>query len=93
MYYRYWMHGTPHAVKAHYGVRTHDFKLIHYYADPLDQPGTSETAPRTKEWELFDLRVDPAELNNVYHEPQYRETVGMLKDELSRLQLETGDCP
>ena len=93
MYYRYWMHGTPHAVKAHYGVRTHDFKLIHYYADPLDQPGTSETAPRTQEWELFDLRQDPAELNNVYADPEYSETVKALKEELFRLQAEIGDKP
>ena len=33
MYYRYWMHLAHHHVYAHYGVRTHQYKLIYYYAD------------------------------------------------------------
>ena len=39
MYYRYWMHLAHHHVYAHYGVRTHRYKLIYYYADALGQPG------------------------------------------------------
>ena len=41
-----------------HGVRTKDFKLIHYYTD-ID------------EWELFDLNEDPREMHNVYNHPQY----------------------
>jgi hypothetical protein len=33
MYYRYWMHKAHHNVYAHYGVRTHRYKLIYYYND------------------------------------------------------------
>ena len=35
MYYRYWMHLAHHHVYAHYGVRTHRYKLIYYYADAM----------------------------------------------------------
>ena len=37
MYYRYWMHKAHHNVYAHYGVRTHQHKLIYYYSDALGQ--------------------------------------------------------
>jgi hypothetical protein len=32
-------------------------------------------------------------MRNVYHEPEYAEVVGELKDELSRLQQKVGDKP
>ena len=93
MYYRYWMHGDScHNVHAHYGVRTHRYKLIHYYGDGLGLPGTSTTLT-PPEWELFDLDKDPCELNNCYHNPAYATVVQELKAELTRLQTEVGDTP
>ncbi len=91
MYYRYWMHGDQcHNTTAHYGIRTLRHKLIYYYADALDQPGTT-ARPMTPEWELFDLEKDPCEMNNVINDPAYRQTVIELKTELHRLQDEVGD--
>jgi arylsulfatase A-like enzyme len=92
MYYRYWMHDNHHWVRAHYGVRTHDFKLICYYGDGLDQPGCREEKYPI-EWELFDLNKDPCELRSVYDDPAYAEVVIQLKAELARLQDEAADLP
>jgi arylsulfatase A-like enzyme len=92
MYYRYWMHRSHHNVYAHYGIRTHRYKLIYYYADACGQPNTIDE-PGKQEWELFDLEADPRELNNVYRDPAYADVVRELKDELHRLQAEVRDEP
>jgi arylsulfatase A-like enzyme len=92
MYYRYWMHRSHHNVYAHYGIRTHRYKLIYYYAEACGQPNTIDV-PGKQEWELFDLEKDPRELNNVYHNPAYANLVRELKDELHRLQAEVRDQP
>jgi arylsulfatase A-like enzyme len=82
MYYRYFMHlDGAHNTYAHYGVRTERYKLIYYYMDQPDPP----------EWELFDLREDPQELNSVFSAPEYQETVRELQAELHRLRVELGD--
>ena len=82
MYYRYWMrdHAT-HNVAPQYGVITYRHKLIYYYDE--------EWGP--KEWELFDLEVDPRELRNVYAELAYATTVAEMKSKLRRLRQELGD--
>jgi arylsulfatase A-like enzyme len=91
MYYRYWMHkSAEHNVSPHYGIRTHQYKLIYYYSDPVGQPGAVDDT-REPEWELFDLENDPREMNNVYHDPAYAGTVAELTRELHRLQAEVGD--
>ena len=91
LYYRYWMHLDPsHRVEAHAGVRTHDRKLVYYYGDGCDQPGSSdETLP--PEWELFDLDTDPYELRSVHDEPAYADDATRLRDELRRLIEVFGD--
>ena len=90
VYYRYWMHMTHHDNPAHYGIRTKGFKLIFFYGLPLDAVGAlpKRTQPG---WELYDLRKDPHEMQNVYREPQYRDVVTRLKAELLRLKAEIGD--
>ncbi len=91
MYYRYWMHGDGcHNAYAHYGIRTKRYKLIYYYADGLNQPGTGDEI-HEPEWELFDLHQDPCELHNVYNDPQYASIIKDLKEELHRLQAELRD--
>ncbi len=91
MYYRYWMHADgSHNIHAHYGIRTHDYKLICYYNDPLGQPGANDPV-MPMEWELFDLNKDPYEMVSVYNDPAYADTVKELKDELHRLQAEVKD--
>ena len=90
LYYRYWMHKAHHNVYAHYGIRTRRYKLIYYYADALGQLGAVDESYEP-EWEFFDLEVDPYELNNLYHDPAYADTIKKLKQELHRLQDCVGD--
>jgi len=93
MYYRYWMHrDRDHNIWAHYGIRTRDYKLIYFYNDPLGAPGARGPAD-PPEWELFDLRADPFEMNNVYSDARYAAVVGELERELHRIQAAVGDAP
>ncbi|MGH2353585.1 MAG: sulfatase family protein [Chloroflexota bacterium] len=81
MYYRYFMHLSHHNVYAHYGIRTHRYKLIYYYKDEPDPP----------EWELFDLAEDPHELHSVYGHPDYQKVVQQLQAQLHQLRAELHD--
>ncbi len=93
VYYRYWEHDDVfHHAPAHYGYRTERYKLIYFYNDGLDLPGTgSFTYP--PEWELYDLERDPNEMHNVYAHPAYRA----VRDDLARAmwleQAQLGDVP
>jgi len=73
MYYHYYEYPGWHAVKRHYGIRIKRYKLIHFYYD-IDA------------WELYDLLEDPRELNNLYNNPAYADTVRQLKTELYQLR-------
>jgi arylsulfatase A-like enzyme len=91
VYYRYWEHlSAPHKVGAHYGLRTERYKLIYYYGKSLGASNTSNET-REPEWELFDLEVDPHEMNNVYDDPAYNEMMKELKDALYDLQAQVKD--
>ena len=91
MYYRYWMHGEgAHHVTAHYGVRTHRYKLIFYYARALGMKGSRDN-PIQPEWELYDLLEDPHEMHNIYGKPESEKIQISLKKELLRLKQLYGD--
>jgi len=77
-------------VYAHYGMRTERYKLIYYYADPLDATGAIDE-PKSPEWELFDLKLDPYEMNNVVAAPEYAAIAASLKRELGQLKAEALD--
>lgn len=96
MYYRYWMHkDAAHNVWAHFGMRTHDYKIICYYADGLDTVEQwaidkgIDRGPENPGWELFDLIKDPKEMINVY----YQDVVVNLKKKLFALQKKYQDQP
>ncbi|MCH6471783.1 sulfatase family protein [Sinomonas terrae] len=93
MYYRYWEHDDRfHKAPAHYGYRTDRFKLIYYYNDGLGLPGTGAfTYP--PEWELYDLELDPAELENIYDRPEYATVREELKEAMWREQARLLDTP
>ena len=78
MYYHYYEYPGWHMVKRHYGIRTKKYKLIHFYYD-------------NDSWELYDLQKDPNELNNVYNDSSYKDTVKELKAELVKLREKYGD--
>jgi arylsulfatase A-like enzyme len=73
LYYHYYEYPAVHMAKRHYGVRTKQYKLLHFYYD-IDA------------WELYDLEKDPNEINNVYENPAYADVVTELKTEIKRLQ-------
>jgi len=72
-YYHYYEYPGFHMVKRHYGIVTEDYKLAHFYYD-ID------------EWELYDRKKDPQELNNVYNDPEYQEVVEELTVKLYELR-------
>lgn len=71
-YYHYYEYPAEHSVKRHYGIRTQDFKLIHFYND-IDV------------WEMYDMKKDPREMNNIFGNPDYADK----QQELMQLLKET----
>ncbi len=71
IYYHYYESGE-HNVPKHYGIRTNQYKLIHYY--------------EIDEWELFDLAADANELSSVYGNSEYVDIQNDLVERLLALQ-------
>ena len=78
VYYHYYEYPAEHSVKRHYGIRTKDFKLIHFYND-IDC------------WELYDETKDPQEMHNVYDVPEYSETRKYMLSLIDSVQTAYGD--
>ncbi|TLX78469.1 sulfatase [Labilibacter sediminis] len=102
VYYRYWMHMTDVGVPAHYGIRTERYKLTYYYGLPLGMRGTARRIdlynkesgmikPTPSEWEFFDLKKDPFEMNNLYGNPKYDKVIDELKEQLKTQKNSLGD--
>ncbi len=85
-YYRYWMHMAHHDNPGVLAIRTKTHKLIYYYSCNYD--GGYRTPPG---WELYDLRKDSAELNNIYDNPAYAPIRERLKKQLAALREKVGD--
>lgn len=77
LYYHYYERGE-HRVPAHEGVCTERYKLMYFYD--------------TDEWQLFDLKKDPKEMDDVYGDAEYASVVKMMKSELEKLR-EKYDAP
>ena len=93
MYYRYYENDDRfHKAAAHYGYRTYRYKLIYFYNDGMGLPGTGPFR-YPPEWELYDLQEDPAELRNVYDDPDYLDVREDLKVALWNAQAALGDAP
>ena len=65
VYYAYYENSAVHNVPLHDGVRDKQFKLMFF--------------PRTREWQLFDLKNDPSELTSVHNNPAYANVLAGLK--------------
>ena len=78
IYYHYYEYPSVHMVPRHYGIRTRRYKLMHFY-----QFGD--------EWELYDLKVDPDEINNVYDSKNFSRVQDLLKKRLTKLRLQYQD--
>jgi arylsulfatase A-like enzyme len=83
MYFHYYEFGPPHWVLPNYGVRTDRYKLISYYTE--------------NQWELFDLKKDPDEMENLFEwngydiQSGYGDTAHHLIDELKQLRKKYDD--
>ncbi|PVD51967.1 sulfatase [Terrimonas sp.] len=77
-YYHYYEYPQPHHVSPHFGIRTKDYLLVRFYKG-------------VESWELFDLKKDPDELNNVYADVKYQKIVADLKSRLKKLILQYDD--
>jgi len=71
MYYHYYENGE-HSVSPHFGIRTKRYKLIRFYE-------------RVNDWELYDLKKDKAEMNNVYGKKGYERLTAELMKQLNGL--------
>jgi hypothetical protein len=92
-YHRYWMHRDPdHNAYSHYGVRNQRYKLIYWYNEGYDLPGTNHGG-QDREWELFDCEKDPLELFNVIDDPAYGDIRVAMQAELDAKMAEIGDDP
>ncbi len=96
-YYRYWMHmAHKHANPAHFGIRTKDYKLIFFYGmdyvvEKREIWGGRNDWPTPPGWELYDLKKDPREMNNVYADPKYASVVRDLKARLKKIREELNE--
>ncbi|MEM1228302.1 MAG: sulfatase [Planctomycetota bacterium] len=86
-YYQYWMHMAHHDVPAHIGMRTKRYKLILFHGTSggvsYNKRRSLDTPPA---WELYDLRVDPTESNNLANDPEHAELLVSLKYKLALLR-------
>jgi arylsulfatase A-like enzyme len=76
VYYHYYE--KSFGATAHYGIKTNRYKLIHFY-DPINT------------WELYDLKKDPKEMENLYEDHEYSNIVIELKQRLIKLQQQYDD--
>jgi arylsulfatase A-like enzyme len=70
LYYHYYEFGKDHTVIPHLGIRGDRYKLIYFYT--------------VNEWELYDLKNDPREQQNLIHSPKHQSLIADLKRELNR---------
>lgn len=71
LYYHYYEYGE-HSVSPHFGVMTDRYKLIRFYK-------------MVDSWELYDLKEDPDEMNNLYGVKKYGKIQRDLKQRLNDL--------
>ncbi len=74
-YYRYYF--SHFKTPRHLGIRSRDFKLIHF--NGLDH------------WELYHLKSDPKEMRNLASDPKWKAKLSELKSELHDLRQSVGD--
>lgn len=71
IYYHYYENGE-HSVSPHFGVRTKRYKLVRFYE-------------RVSSWELYDLKSDAHEMNNLYGKKGYEKITADMKIQLNKL--------
>jgi arylsulfatase A-like enzyme len=77
-YYHYYEYPEPHHVAPHFGMRTDKYKLVRFYG-----PDNA--------WELYDLKKDPDEMNNIYAKSKDSPFMISLKKQLKELIIQYQD--
>ncbi len=101
-YYRYWMHmAHGHNNPGHFGIRTHQYKLIFFYGTDFtdthnkrlvtNQGGNRFWKNTPVAWEFYDLIKDPHEMHNQYGDPAYQAIIASLKSALKKQREALGD--
>jgi arylsulfatase A-like enzyme len=71
MFYHYYENGE-HSVSPHFGISTGSHKLIRFYDGVVG-------------WELYDLKKDKSEMENIYEQKGYGKITAKLKKRLGEL--------
>ncbi|WP_207531862.1 sulfatase family protein [Desertivirga arenae] len=77
-YYHYYEFPQPHNVYPHFGIKTEQYTLVHFYGE-------------INSWELFDLKKDPSQLKNLYGTKEYSARTKDLKQRLKDLIIKYDD--
>ncbi|MBX3390273.1 MAG: sulfatase [Phycisphaeraceae bacterium] len=84
-YYHYYEYPGWHFVRRHDGVTDARFKLIHFYE------------PDVNTWELYDVKFDPFEINNLISNPEYdsvkKRLMHQLEERRKALKVTDSDPP
>lgn len=86
LYYRYYENPGIHNVMQHAGVHDGRWKLIYFYSNETP-------VPKEHFFELYDLKNDPTEMNNLYDSSSAsaRKAAKRLMGELKRLAMQYED--
>jgi arylsulfatase A-like enzyme len=76
--YEYYEYPAEHCARKNRGIRTHRWKLIHFWEQP-------------EEWELYDLQTDPDEMNNLAYRAEHASRRRSLELRMNQLRAELGD--
>ncbi|MDJ1497273.1 sulfatase [Cytophagaceae bacterium DM2B3-1] len=77
-YYHYYEYPMPHNVPPHFGIRTEQYTLARFYG-----PDNA--------WELYDIKKDPQNLNNLYGKKGYEKIISTLKAQLKKEIVQAKD--
>jgi arylsulfatase A-like enzyme len=77
LYYRFYEYYADHTVLPHLGVRGERYKLIYFHT--------------VNEWELYDLKKDPHEQQNLIRSPAHRQIIQQLKSKITALRNQYDD--
>lgn len=84
LYYHFYDYPAVGMVRKHYGIRTDRYKLIHWYGKGAGSD------PDIDSWELYDLKKDSLEINNVYNKEEYSKIQQQLHEALVKMRKDIG---
>jgi arylsulfatase A-like enzyme len=77
LYYHFYEYNADHTVLPHLGIRSNRYKLIYFYT--------------VNEWELYDLKTDAQEQNNLAHSKKYQSILNYMKQQLLQARNDYDD--